>query len=245
VMNTDNMQVAGETIDYGPCAFLDEFHPDKTFSSIDHRGRYAWGNQPRIATWNLARLAEALLPLLAVEETAAIEWVESALETFRERVGAELSRRFRSKLGLLREASGHDELVEATLAALTEGKVDFTLFFRELTRVAAGAPEQSLRALFDEPRRCDLWVVRWRQQLAIDGEDEASRVATMRAHNPVFIPRNHRVEEAIQAAHGGDLAPFHRLVEVLAHPFDEQPDHEELERPPASHEIVTQTFCGT
>jgi uncharacterized protein YdiU (UPF0061 family) len=245
VMNTDNMQVAGETIDYGPCAFLDEFHPGKTFSSIDHRGRYAWGNQPRIATWNLARLAEALLPLLAAEEAAAIEWVESALEAFRERVGAELSRRFRTKLGLLGEASGNDELVEATLAALAEGKVDFTLFFRELTRVAAGDTEQPLRALFDEPRLCDTWLVRWRQQLAFDGDDEASRVAAMRAHNPVFIPRNHRLEEAIQAALVGNFAPFHRLVEVLGHPFDEQPDHEDLERPPASHEIVAQTFCGT
>jgi uncharacterized protein YdiU (UPF0061 family) len=239
------MQVVGETIDYGPCAFMDAFHPQKTFSSIDHHGRYAWGNQPGIAMWNLSRLAETMIPLLDEDEKAAVSWAEAAIPVFRDIFGAALKRRFFAKLGLLGEADGHDALLEATFAALTEGEVDFTLFFRRLTALLAGDDEAPLRALFSEPRVADTWLVRWRQQLEADGEASEERLATMRAHNPIFIPRNHRIEEAIQAGNDGDYAPFHRLVDVLANPFDEQPDHAELEQAPEPHEVVKQTFCGT
>jgi uncharacterized protein YdiU (UPF0061 family) len=245
VMNTDNMQVAGETIDYGPCAFMDAFHPRMTFSSIDHYGRYAWGNQPSIAAWNLARLAETLLPLLAADEAEATSWAQAALEEFQDSAARALQRRFKSKLGLLGEATGHDELVEATWEVLSEGKADFTLFFRHLTQVAAGESDAAVRALFDAEDPAVRWLEAWRRQLAADGSPREERVAAMRAANPIFIPRNHRVELALQAANDGDLTPFERLVEVLAHPFDEQPEHAELEQAPLPHEVVTQTFCGT
>ncbi len=245
VMNTDNMQVVGETIDYGPCAFMDDFHPQKRFSSIDHHGRYAWGNQPGIAMWNLSRLAETLIPLLGEDEKAAVSWAEAAIPAFRDIFGGALKRRFRAKLGLVGEADGHDALVEATFAALTEGEVDFTLFFRRLTSLVAGEREEPLRDLFTERRVADTWLARWRQQVKAEGGDDAARLEAMRRANPVFIPRNHRIEEAIQAGNAGDYAPFHRLVDVLKRPFDEQPDHADLEQAPEPHEVVTQTFCGT
>jgi uncharacterized protein YdiU (UPF0061 family) len=245
VMNTDNMQIAGETIDYGPCAFMDVFHPRRKFSSIDHHGRYAWANQPAIAMWNLSRFAEALLPLVGEDQPSAVAWAEEAVAAFRARFDAELARRFRAKLGLMGEEPGHDELIEATFVALTDGAVDFTLFFRELTRLASGGGEATLRELFAERRVADAWLARWRRQIEADGGDAERRVATMRRHNPIFIPRNHRIEQAIEAGNRGDYAPFHRLVEVLARPFDEQPEHADLERPPEPHERVQQTFCGT
>ena len=244
VMNTDNMQVAGETIDYGPCAFMDAFHPMKKFSSIDHGGRYAWGNQPSIAAWNLTRLAEALLPLLGEDEAASIAWARTALDQFEARFHEQFTRRFNAKLG--RQGSvDDDDFLGATFAALTEGQVDFTLFFRQLTRVASGESEAPLQALFARPALADAWLARWRRLLDAEGGSEAERVANMRAANPIFVPRNHRVEQAIVAARAGDDAPFHRLVDALARPFDEQPEHAELERAPREHEVVTATFCGT
>jgi uncharacterized protein YdiU (UPF0061 family) len=245
VMNTDNMQVLGETIDYGPCAFIDTFHPQKTFSSIDHHGRYAWGNQPGIAMWNLSRLAETLLALVDGDEEAAIAWAEPAVRTFAKRFGEQLEARFRAKLGLLGDEPGHKELVDASIEALTEGEVDFTLFFRRLTGIAAGDDEGPLRDLFANPRIADAWLARWRGQIAKEGCDAEERVATMRRNNPIFIPRSHRIEEAIQAGNRGEYAPFHRLVEVLSRPYEEQPEHAELELAPALDEVVTQTFCGT
>jgi uncharacterized protein YdiU (UPF0061 family) len=244
VMNTDNMQIAGETIDYGPCAFMDVFHPQKKFSSIDRQGRYAWGNQPGIAMWNLSRLAETLLPLLADTDEEAIASAESAIESFRPRFGSELARRFRNKLGL-RDVPESAELVEATLKAMTECEVDFTLFFRHLTRLAASDDEAPLRELFTERRLADMWLARWRQHTNQEGGVSEETVAIMRAHNPIFIARNHRVEQAIVAGNAGDYAPFHRLVDVLKHPFDEQPDHADLERAPEPAEVVRRTFCGT
>ncbi len=245
VMNTDNMQVVGETIDFGPCAFMDVFHPQKKFSSIDRNGRYAWSNQPPIAIWNLLRLAETLIPLLGKDEKEAIAWAEESIGAFKTRFDDQVTARFRAKLGILSPKAGDDELLESTLVALTQGEADFTLFFRHLTRVAAGADENALRDLFSDRRVADTWLARWRRQIEADGGDSASRVKLMQQRNPIFIPRNHRIEEAIQAGNRGEYEPFHRLVDVLARPFDEQPDHAELEQPPEDHEVVHQTFCGT
>ena len=244
VMNTDNMQVVGETIDYGPCAFMDVFHPMKRFSSIDHGGRYAWGNQPTIAAWNLSRLAEALLPLLGADEAAGIAWARAALDQFEARFHEQFTRRFNAKLG--RQGSvDDDDFLGATFAALTEGQVDFTLFFRHLTQVASGESEAELKALFARPALADEWLSRWRRCLDAEGGSDAERVTNMRAENPIFVPRNHRVEQAIAAARADEYAPFHRLVDVLASPFDEQAQHADLEHAPAEHEVVTATFCGT
>ncbi|MEM1030461.1 MAG: YdiU family protein [Myxococcota bacterium] len=248
VMNTDNTQVVGETIDYGPCAFMDDFHPEKVFSSIDHGGRYAWSRQPSIALWNLLRLAETLLPGLGEDEARAIAWVEAQVETFERHFDLAFGRRMRDKLGLgtARPSSRIDALVSATLSAMTEGQVDFTLFFRRLTRAAAGAvPVEEVTALFSDPARGASWWEQWRATLDTEGIALPTAAATMRGVNPIFIPRNHRVEEALGAATGGNLAPFERLLKVLTRPFDEQPEHAELERSPRPDEIVHQTFCGT
>jgi len=245
VMNTDNMQIAGETIDYGPCAFMDEFHPQKVFSSIDRHGRYAWINQPAIAQWNLTQLAETLLFLLAEDQDQAVKEAEDALGIFNDLFSEHFSNAFCRKLGL----SGHDEehrdFIETTLRTMTENEVDFTLFFRHLTRVAAGESEEVLRRLFNDQTACDEWLETWQKYLSQDSREQENRVAIMRQKNPTFIPRNHRIEEAIQAAQKEDFKPFNRLVDVLARPFAEQPEHAELEQKPEPDEVVHQTFCGT
>jgi uncharacterized protein YdiU (UPF0061 family) len=240
VMNTDNTQIAGETMDYGPCAFVDVFHPQKVFSSIDQQGRYSWGNQPAIAQWNLTRFAETLLPMLGESQEASIAWAEETLNGFRALFAQAFMGRFRDKLGL-GASEESDELVNDTLTLLGEEHVDFTLFFRELSRVASddeGARER-WSALFDNPEHGESWMERWRALTAPEA------AATMKSCNPAFIPRNHRVEEALAAAADGDLGPFELLMTVLAHPFDEQPEHVEFEKAPAAEEVVRATFCGT
>jgi len=243
VMNTDNMQVVGETIDYGPCAYMDDFHPHKSFSSIDRESRYAWDNQPAMALWNLTRLAEALEPLLAEEQ--AIKEAEEALATFDGIFSAFLLKLFHQKLGLLDAQIPHNSFIEKTFEVMTENEVDFTLFFRHLTRVVAGETKDALYDLFKNPKAGYEWLKTWQEYVLKDGANQEERVAVMRKRNPIFIPRNHRVEEAIQAGLIGDFKPFNRLVDVLKNPFEEQPDHADLEDSPKAEEVVCQTFCGT
>jgi len=238
VMNTDNTHVAGETIDYGPCAFMDDFHPDQVFSSIDSHGRYSYSNQPQIAVWNLAQFATCLIPLMGDDQDAAIEAATEAVHGFADIYRAEWLARFRAKLGLLRADDGDEALIEALLAQMTTMHADFTRTFR-------GLAEGTARAEFAQPEAFDGWAEGWRARLARDGRDEAQTRAALRAANPAFIPRNHRIEEAIQAALGGDFAPFHRLCDVLARPFDDQPDAADLLLAPAPAEVVRRTFCGT
>jgi len=242
VMNTDNMAISGETIDFGPCAFMDAFHPQCVFSAIDRGARYAWGNQPTIGQWNLTRLAETLLPLLAdsVEEATAL--AETALAGFPEKFESRYLAGFRAKLGLDADVGGDGgaAFLKATLGALAEQEVDFTLFFRHLTRVADGEDPADLVALFTDPARGVAWLEEWRAVAA-----PAENLAAMRAANPIRIPRNHRIEEAIQHGYRGDFAPFHRLVDALADPYAERPEFADFERPPTPEERVTRTFCGT
>lgn len=236
VMNTDNMAVSGESIDFGPCAFLDTYHPGQVFSSIDHGGRYAYGNQPQIGLWNLTRLAECLVPLMAGEEDAAIERVKGALGAYGTRFRAEYLRRFARKLGLRGEPD--EALLQGLLDAMAEGEADFTLTFRRLTDAPGAA-----RALFKEAAGFDAWLPRWRARLEAQG---GADVAAMRAANPVVIARNHRVEQAIEAAvRRDDLAPFEALVEALQRPFEDDPRHRHLQEPPKAEERVLATFCGT
>jgi uncharacterized protein YdiU (UPF0061 family) len=276
VMNTDNTTISGETIDYGPCAFLDEYDPYKKFSSIDHGGRYAFANQPRIAQWNLARLAECLLPLLAEKEEDAVRLATDALNRFPARFEAAYVEVVRAKLGLsvpraadatppregaaatgpsgpagtadATDADKRDlELVADLFQKLAANAVDYTLFFRRLCD-AAERPEAdaSVAALFRDSTDYDAWASRWRTRAAREERSPAERARAMRRANPAFIPRNHRVEEAIEAAvERGDLGPFETLVRVLERPYDEQPDAAHLAEPPAEHERVLQTFCGT
>ena len=243
VMNTDNMQVAGETIDYGPCAFMEAFDPKTVFSSIDHFGRYAWVNQPRIAEWNLARLAEALIPLLGDDEEEAIADARDALSGFAPQLSAGLAATFERKFGLPEGRDGNAEFIESALSVMAENAVDFTLFFRELTRFASCGSDAGFKALFRDNGDADVWLGEWRTASGTgDARDLAAR---MRRQNPVFIPRNHRVEEAIRHAMSNDFGPFQRLVDVLGAPYREQPEHAELERPPRPEERVQRTFCGT
>ena len=245
VMNTDNMQVAGETIDYGPCAFMDVFQSNGVFSSIDRHGRYAWDQQPVMAKWNLTRLAEALLPMLSAQEETAVAEAEAALGRFSIHFDAEFVDGFRRKLGLMDHDEADAEFIESTLSTLAEQEVDFTLFFRHLTRVADGEDDGSLLRLFKNLDRARGWLAAWRERLQKDAPGNKTRAAIMRGVNPIFIPRNHRVEEAIQHGLAGDFAQFHRLVAVLANPYEEQVEHTEYENAPLAEEKVHETFCGT
>ena len=238
VMNTDNTAISGETIDYGPCAFMDAFHSQRVFSSIDSGARYAWGNQPNIGFWNLTRFAETLLPLLPGDSGQATKIAEAALSGYAERFSGQYVARFRTKFGLTPEAPG--ELITECLDLLGAQEVDFSLFFRHLTRVAGGEDPETLATMFFSSELFSEWFTRWRSEA-----DPAKHLADMRAANPIRIPRNHRVEQAIRSAYGGDFAPFNRLVDALAAPYADQAEYADLEAPPRPEEIVHETFCGT
>ena len=236
VMNTDNMTVSGETIDYGPCAFLDAHHPATVFSSIDHQGRYAYGNQPRIGLWNLARLAEALLPLVDADDEVAVAMVTERLHTFGDRYDHHWLAGMRAKLGLLGPAPDDKALFDDLLAAMAAERLDHTGTFRLLASVLRGA---------EPPAALAAWIERWRERLADDGRDPAVVAAGMDATNPVYIPRNHLVEAALAAATDGDLAPFERLVDIVSQPYDERPGQEEFALPAPANFGRYVTFCGT
>ena len=235
VMNTDNCAISGETIDFGPCAFIDKFHPQCVFSSIDRNARYAWGNQASIAHWNLMRFAETLLPLIDSDTDKAITLAETELKAFGDLFQKDYQTRFLQKLGLP-ETSSRDE-IDRCLKLLTEQEIDFTLFFRRLTRFAAGESSEPLAELFPDKVTFKDWLNDWNRS-SLD-------VSKMREANPILIPRNHRVEQTIQASYQGELAPFHRLVDALKNPFTEQEEYSDLETPPRPEEVVHETFCGT
>jgi serine/tyrosine/threonine adenylyltransferase len=248
VMNTDNMSIAGETIDYGPCAFMDSYNPATVYSSIDSFGRYAYGNQPRIAQWNLARLAETLLPLLAEDQEAAAEMANEALRAFAGRFEAAYTTGLRRKLGLFQERQDDSALAQDLLDRMARNDADFTLTFRRLSDAAVGTDgDATVRSLFTDPTGYDEWAAKWRRRLAEDGEAAGERRAVaMRAVNPAFIPRNHLVEEALSAAvNNGDLSAFENLLTVLSRPCDDQPAHRRYAQPPRPDQVVRQTFCGT
>ncbi len=242
VMNTDNMSIAGETLDYGPCAFMDAYDPATVFSAIDEHGRYAYGNQPPIARWNLTRFAEALLPLLADDVDRAVALAQQALDGFDGLFQPALLGGFRRKLGLLDEEDADAPLINGLLDIMKRGRADFTLVFRRLGEGDISA----CRALFDNPAEFDGWESQWRARLAREATSPAARQAAMMRVNPLYIPRNHRVEAVIEAAvERQDFAPFEDLLAVLARPYDEQPGREDYALPPAPHERVLATFCGT
>jgi uncharacterized protein YdiU (UPF0061 family) len=238
VMNTDNMTISGETIDYGPCAFLEAFDPATVYSSIDHTGRYAYGNQPVVAEWNLARLAEALLPLFSDDQEQAVALAVEALGGFRQQYDAAWSAGMRAKLGLPEDLDDTvaAPLVDELLALLQADHVDFTSFFRALSGVARGDVEPA-RNLFLDLAGFDGWVARWRA-LGPDA-DGMDRV------NPVYIPRNHLVEEALTAATEGDLDPLVRLLQAVAAPYDERPGLDRYAAAAPADFGAYRTFCGT
>jgi serine/tyrosine/threonine adenylyltransferase len=246
VMNTDNTSISGETIDYGPCAFMDHYDPAAVFSSIDEQGRYAYANQPRIALWNLTRLAECLLPLFSDDKDKAIEQAQTILAEFPGKFTAAYNSGLLRKVGLFTAQDGDDALVQDLLDAMAKNHADFTLTFRRLGDAAEDETHDDVRSLFTEPAAFDEWAARWRQRIGAEPQTPAMRAAVMRSVNPAFIPRNHRIEAAIQAAvNRDDFAPFEELLAVLSKPFEEQPAFADYANPPEPHQRVLQTFCGT
>lgn len=250
VMNTDNMTISGETIDYGPCAFLEAYDPDTVFNSIDRQGRYAFGRQPPIAQWNLARFAEALLPLIDPDPNAAVERATAVIDAFPARYREHLLGGQRAKLGIsgsgAADAATDARLADELLALFQAQRIDHTLGWRRLADAAAGDPTP-FRALFPEPQAADGWLRRWSQRCAIEGGDPGLRAAGMRRCSPRIIARNHRVEEALEAAsRDGDLAPFRHLLAALHRPFDEAAGLSRYAEPaPAAVTAAYRTFCGT
>ncbi len=244
VMNTDNMTISGETIDYGPCAFMDAFEPATVFSSIDHGGRYAYGNQPQIAQWNLARLAETLLPLFHVETDTAVAAAVDVLQSFPDRYLEHWGHGMRAKLGLADARPEDGALIDDLLALLRAQRVDFTSCFRALSSSVRGDAARA-RSLFTEPSAFDAWADRWRARLSSQASDPQAVAEAMDRVNPVYVARNHLVEEALAAASAGDLGPFRRLLDVLAQPFDERPGLEPYAEPAPASFGAYRTFCGT
>lgn len=250
VMNTDNTSISGETIDYGPCAFMEAYDPDKVFSSIDHQGRYAYGNQPLAAHWNLMRLAEALLPVLEQEEgtrETALASANEALAAFGSQFEAAHITGLRRKLGLFTEHEGDAALAQDLLDRMAANRADFTLTFRRLCDAVAGPKSDvGVRTLFAEPGAYDSWAAGWRRRLEKESVLEQERTAAMRMANPVFIPRNHLVESALNAAvERQDFQPFEELLDVVSRPYEDGPNLECYAMPARPEECVSQTFCGT
>jgi uncharacterized protein YdiU (UPF0061 family) len=250
VMNTDNTSISGETIDYGPCAFMEAYDPDTVFSSIDRQGRYAYGNQSRIALWNLTRFAEALLPVLEQEEgseAAALDSAQEALETFAAKYETAQLAGLRRKLGFFTEREHDLALAQDLLQCMAANRADFTLTFSRLCDAAIGPEgDTGVRALFADPAVYDTWAATWRRRLDEEPISAQGRATSMRKMNPVFIPRNHLVEGALDAAvERQDFQPFEALLDVLSRPYEERPGLERYATPARPDESVRWTFCGT
>lgn len=246
VMNTDNTSIVGETIDYGPCAFMDTYHPETVYSSIDTRGRYAYNNQPRIAHWNLSCFAQSLLPIFDDgNEGKSVEEVQAAVDTFPRQFEQAYLDRFRKKLGLFEAQPDDSSLINTLLEAMAATGADFTNTFRALCDAAEGMDNGLGKVLHDGVAGNDDWLGNWHARLAQETTSPAVRAAAMRRVNPAVIPRNHLVESVLEAAVEGEFNPLEKLLEVLASPWDEEPRNLPYRRPPEPHEVVHQTFCGT
>ena len=247
VMNTDNVLVSGETVDYGPCAFMDAYHPQTVFSSIDTRGRYAYQMQPAICQWNMARFAESLVPLLDDDQDSALAMATQVIRSMMPRYEQAWLARMRAKLGLNTEQQADQQLAEDLLVLMDANEVDFTLLFRSLCEASADplqavGPEQLFAASSDWHG----WAERWAARLASEPEQGPGRVEQMRSVNPAVIPRNHRVQQAIdKVTDSGDFSDFERLKRVLATPYEDHPEDDQWLAPPPAGERVCKTFCGT
>ena len=249
VMNTDNMSIAGETIDYGPCAFMDTYDHDQVFSSIDHQKRYAYSNQPAIGLWNLTRLAECLVPLFDEDNIdKGVEIAETILDTYSRHYEQHWLIGMRAKIGLSASQQGDKELIDDLLDIMAANKADFTLTFYYLSQLKATDTTQDdqIRELFTDPKQLDHWLIKWRKRLSTETINEQMRHSEMQAVNPVYIPRNHQIEKAIRAAEDqSDFSLFHQLHQVLQNPYHVQQGKEAYTLPPELNEMVRQTFCGT
>lgn len=252
VMNTDNMSVAGETIDYGPCAFMDFFNHHQVYSSIDRDGRYAYSNQPAIGAWNLSRLAETLLSLFDDDLDKSVEIAQEILQKYFERYNQEWLSGFRAKCGLttVTNTSSEDDkaLISSLLDTMEANQADFTLTFYHLSQLDSVGDEKdiALRELFAKPEAMAEWLARWRQRLSLEAAEDSERQKSMLSINPLYIARNHQVEAAIRAAEDhDDFSVFHALYDILQKPLEQQQGKDSYSLPPKPEEVVHQTFCGT
>ncbi|MCI5065315.1 YdiU family protein [bacterium] len=240
VMNTDNMTLSGETIDYGPCAFMDTYDPSTVFSSIDHAGRYAYGNQPKIAQWNLARLAEALLPCIDDDQERAVSIAQEVIDQFSDMFQQKWRAMMCSKLGLSETVSGDKQLIGDLLRWMETNHADYTNTFRDLSKQEKPTEKLYSQSSFED------WYARWQKRREQNSEPRSSSILRMKKANPALIPRNHKVEEALNAAHKGNLAPFQDLLGALKDPYEDPAEFlEGYQIPPNPSERVQQTFCGT
>jgi uncharacterized protein YdiU (UPF0061 family) len=248
VMNTDNTSVSGETIDYGPCAFMDMYDPNTVYSSIDQQGRYAYSNQAPIAHWNLAGLAQTLIPLIDEDSEKAVELAQDLINAFPQKFETAYNVGAAKKLGLGTLQNDDAVLMTELLGTMADQDADFTLVFRGLSSLAnqPSDEDEAVRALFKDGSAFDQWVGRWRERLAAESSDAVKRCVDMQLVNPAFIPRNHRIEQAIRAAEDhNDFSLFEKLHTVLTQPFADQPQAREYQKPPRPEEVVQATFCGT
>ena len=245
VMNTDNMTISGETIDYGPCAFMDSYSPATVFSSIDAQGRYAYGNQPAILTWNLTRLAESLIPLVDNDQEKAIELLTEVLQLIKPVYGNYWLINMRSKIGLSKEDPKDYELINNLLEIMEEQEADFTLTFRNLSKTLLGETK-IVRDLFKDSNKIDVWLMHWQERISQEGIPDEDIARSMNKVNPIYIPRNHKVEEALTAAvQENDMEPFSSLLSLLISPYRELNGNEAYSEPAKESDIPFKTFCGT
>ena len=247
VMNTDNMSVVCETIDYGPCAYMDHYSHQQVFSSIDHHGRYAYNNQPNIGLWNLSRFAECLLPLIDALTEMAVDIAKQHLESFVSHYQRHWLSGMRAKLGLNTAHDKDKALIDMLLDIMDSKHIDFTLTFYHLSQLDSDSSnDDAILALFDHAESIKHWLEKWRQRLQQEASDDDVRKTSMRTVNPFYIPRNHLIEAAIRAAEDeGDLSVFYALHDVLQRPYEVQPGKDAYTQPPQPHEVVEKTFCGT
>jgi uncharacterized protein YdiU (UPF0061 family) len=245
VMNTDNMTISGETIDYGPCAFMDAYDPLTVFSSIDKNGRYSYGNQPKILTWNLTRLAETLIPLVHKDQNEAIKLLTEVLQLIKPVYTNYWLSSMRSKIGLSKEEQDDINLISQLLNLMKTNKVDFTLCFRYLSKALVGDIE-SIKNLFKNDIAFDNWMTLWKERVSQESISDEKIASSMNAVNPLYIPRNHKVEEALEAAvFKNNMKPFLKLHDILKNPYDEIKEFHEYEKPAKESSIRYKTFCGT
>lgn len=245
VMNTDNILLSGETVDYGPCAFMDEYHPETVFSSIDRNGRYAYGNQPTIGRWNLIQLAQVLIPLLDRDREKARELAQESVNKYMNLLTKYYQNSMALKLGICNAMPDDIKLIKDLLDIMAEDKMDYTLTFRYLSDLAGDDARNGVGDLVTLSEKFSFWLERWKKRLLLDAQTSIQRQARMYAKNPVFIPRNHLIEEAIQAAENGNLNLFHQLVDILTHPFEYKVELKKYALAPRPEQVVKETFCGT
>ncbi|MEN2494496.1 MAG: Protein adenylyltransferase SelO [Hyphomicrobiaceae bacterium hypho_1] len=249
VMNTDNVSIAGETIDYGPCAFMDTFHYHAKYSSIDSTGRYSYSKQPVVSQWNMACFAQCLLPLISrnSSQESALVFVQEAIRGYSDIYKMYWLKEMRKKIGLVLELNEDELLINDLLKRMANNRADYTLTFLNLCKLFAASRDNDfiVNELFDDPNSFDGWAFRWRERLALEKYSDTERYHLMRKSNPCLIPRNHQIESVIQSGVLGDYGPFEEIVDALSTPFEQKPNREHFMAPPRPHEIVQSTFCGT